>query len=231
MGELFNNILDKDEQVLKIFKPNKLKMFFSMFFRGFFVWLWFLLLLFLEIFVPQVDEAGNTIEGTPWGGIIALSVLVVLLITISVVCFVLEYKKTFYAYTNKRVVIRRGIIGVDFKSLDMNMIGAVTVNVTLLDKIVRKNTGTIVFGSMASPISQNNFMFKFAHIVNPYETYKEIKNVIDDFKNKPIAEVKTEKAEEKPAKKATTKKATTKTETAKKQTTKKQTKVDESKKS
>ena len=92
---------------------------------------------------------------------------------------------TYYAYTNKRVIIRKGIFGVDYKSLDMSMIGAVDVSVTLLDKIVHKNTGTIAFGSMANPMgNQNGFMFKFAHVYNPYETYKEIKTVIDEFKNK-----------------------------------------------
>lgn len=183
MEELFNNILDKDEQVVKVFKPNKLKMFFSMFFRWFWIWVWFLFLLLLEIFGEHLDENGNVINETPWGAIIGFSVIIAVLIIINIVCFVLEYKKTYYAYTNKRVVIRRGIIGVDYKSLDMSMIGAVTVNVTLLDKIVHKNTGTIVFGSMASPINQNNFMFRFANIVNPYDVYKEIKNCIDEFKN------------------------------------------------
>lgn len=183
MEELFNNILDKDEQVVKVFKPNKLKMFFSMFFRWMWIWVWFLFLLLLEIFGEHLDENGNVINETPWGAIIAFSVIIAVLIIINIVCFVLEYKKTYYAYTNKRVVIRRGIIGVDYKSLDMSMIGAVTVNVTLLDKIIHKNTGTIVFGSMASPINQNNFMFRFANIVNPYDVYKEIKNCIDEFKN------------------------------------------------
>ncbi len=38
MEELFNNILDKDEQIVKVFKPNKLKMFFSMFFKWLCKW-------------------------------------------------------------------------------------------------------------------------------------------------------------------------------------------------
>lgn len=221
MEELFNNILDKDEKILKVFKPSKLKMFFSMFFRWFWCWVWFLFLLLIEIFGTRVDDAGNVIDGTPWAAIIAFAVIIVVLITANIVCFVLEYKKTYYAYTNKRVVIRRGIIGVDYKSLDMSMIGAVTVNVTLLDKIVHKNTGTIVFGSMASPIAQNNFMFRFANIVNPYEVYKEIKNSIDDFKNKstenkPVENDLNNETLEPKTKKTAAKKSATKTTTTKK---------------
>ena len=60
-----------------------------------------------------------------------------------------------------------------------------TVNVNILDKIINKNTGTISYGSMASPVGgQNGPMFRFANIINPYETYKEIKGVIDEYKNK-----------------------------------------------
>ena len=208
MEELFNNILDKDEQIVKVFKPNKLKMFFSMFFKWFWCWIWFLLVLLLEVFVPGTDDGDNAVN-TSWEAVAAFGVIIAVLIIINIICFVLEYKKTFYAYTNKRVVIRRGIIGVDYKSLDMSMIGAVTVNVTLLDKIVHKNTGTIVFGSMASPMQQNNFMFRFANITTPYEVYKEIKSVIDDFKNKSTTSVATT-TEEARDKKVATKKAKSK---------------------
>ena len=35
--DIFKNILDKDETIIKIYKPNKLKMFFSTFFATFFI--------------------------------------------------------------------------------------------------------------------------------------------------------------------------------------------------
>jgi hypothetical protein len=96
------------------------------------------------------------------------------------------YYKLFYAYTNKRVIIRTGIFGVDYKSLDMAMIGAVNVYVSLLDKILQKNTGTLTFGSMASPMmtasGQAGSMFRFANIEMPYDLYREIKNAIDEYK-------------------------------------------------
>ena len=84
-------------------------------------------------------------------------------------------------YTNKKL----HIFGVDFKSLDMSMIGAVNVYVSLIDKLVHKNTGSISFGSTASPIGYNQSSaaaYKFSHIANPYETYKEIKSFIDEYK-------------------------------------------------
>ena len=97
----------------------------------------------------------------------------------------LHYKNLYYAYTNKRIIIRSGIFGVDFKSLDMGMIGAVNVYVSLLDKIVRKNTGSIMFGSTASPIGyaqSSGSVYRYKHIDAPYETCREIKSFIDNYK-------------------------------------------------
>ena len=53
-------------------------------------------------------------------------------------------------------------------------------------KILRKNTGSLCYGSMASPMvnGQGGSAYKFNHIVAPYETCKEIKNAINEFKNK-----------------------------------------------
>ena len=120
-----------------------------------------------------------------WIFIIVIASILIVCIGLTFLFFKLSYKNTYYAYTNKRVIIRKGIIGVDYKSLDLDMIGVVTVNVGVLDKIMQKNTGTICYGSMASPVGgQNGPMFRFSHIVNPYEIYKEIKTVIDEYKNK-----------------------------------------------
>lgn len=181
MTELFSPILDKDEEIIKVYKPSKAKMFFSYFFGGFWIWCW-VLLLFVPDSCSVEDAAGNVTPIEWWVPLtVALSVIGVCLF-FEILFFILSYKNTYYAYTNKRIVIRRGIFGVDYKSLDMDMIGAVTVNVSLLDKIICKNTGTIVFGSMASPIN-NAGVFRYTHIVDPYNTYKEIKSVIDEHKS------------------------------------------------
>ena len=95
----------------------------------------------------------------------------------------LHYKNVYYAYSNKRIIIRSGIFGVDYKSLDMSMIGAVDVYVSLLDKLLKKNTGSLSFGSAASPVgSANASMYRFNHITLPYETCKEVKSYIDAYK-------------------------------------------------
>ena len=182
MENVFEPILDKDEKVIKIFKPHKAKMFVSMSLTWFFCWIWILLISLLGL-LTSFEESYNPAEW--WLFVIVIASILIVCVGLTFLFFTLSYKKTYYAYTNKRVIIRKGIIGVDYKSLDLDMIGVVTVNVGVLDKIMRKNTGTISYGSMASPVGgQNGPMFRFAHIVDPYETYKEIKGVIDEYKNK-----------------------------------------------
>lgn len=187
MEEIFSPVLDKDEKVLKVFKPNKAKMFWSMFLKGLFTIIWISLFFGFGMGAglgEDIVENGETVTYLNINAFVIAGVCsFVVGILIIILFYCLSYKHTFYSYTNKRILIRKGIIGVDYKSLDMGMIGAVSVNVSLLDKLVHKNTGTIVFGSMASPmIARDSMMFKFAHLKEPYETYKEIKNEIDDFK-------------------------------------------------
>jgi len=66
----------------------------------------------------------------------------------------------------------------------MGMIGAVNVYVSLIDKIIRKDTGSIMFGSTASPIGGQNAGagYRFNNIKAPYETCKDVKSFIDKYK-------------------------------------------------
>ena len=72
------------------------------------------------------------------------------------------------------------------------MVGALSVNVNIVDKLLRKNTGTISFGSMASPMTvQNASKFSFSFIHEPYQIYKEVKVYIDQKKNAENTKTKT----------------------------------------
>ena len=139
-------------------------------------------MVFVPFFVPLMVTELSEVKIT---AILGLILCIVISIGVSVILISLWYKKTFYCITNKRIIIRTGYIGVDYKSLDFTMLSAITVNVNWIDKIIRKNTGSISFGSMASPITNNGgAKFAFFYISNPYETYKEIKNIIDEHKLK-----------------------------------------------
>lgn len=177
MEELFSVVLDNDEKIVKTFKPVRSKMWWSVLLKTTLAIIWFVGLICLSIFLPD----DNGFAPSPIYLLIPIGVFV-FVILIACIFTAIYYHNLCYAYTNKRVIIRSGIFGVDYKSLDMGMIGAVNVNVSLLDKVIKKNTGTITFGSMASPIGMNQY--KFAHVSAPYETCKEIKSTIDAYKNK-----------------------------------------------
>lgn len=178
MEELFESILDKDEKVEKVFKPHKGKFFVSTFLAWGIMLLMFTLVAVFAVLFPDEEGVIDKIYVLIPIGAFVLCMLIVWLFA------AIYYKNLYYAYSNKRIIIRSGIFGVDFKSLDMSMIGAVNVYVSLIDKILRKNTGSISFGSTASPIGygQNSSIYKFNHIKQPYETCKEIKSFIDSYK-------------------------------------------------
>ena len=180
MENLFDNILDSDEKIIKVLKPNKFKFFWSSVLGAIIFTLFFVGFGVMTVTIP--DELG---EVAPIGLIIVIDAFVVVLDFLLIICPYLSNKKRFYAYSNKRVIIRCGVIGVDYKSLDIDMIGAIDVGVGLLDKLFRKNTGTISFGSVASPMTAGGgAAFSFYSVQNPYELYKEIKTVINETKEK-----------------------------------------------
>ena len=180
MEEIFEKVLDDNEKVVKVFKPNRKKFNWSCFLGTSLVLIWFVLIAILAILIP---EEGNTVRPIliliPIGGFVVCEAIILLFAN-------LYYKNLYYAYTNKRLIIRSGIFGVDFRSLDMGMIGAIDVYVSVLDKILNIDTGTICFGSTASPMIavKGGSYYRFSHINVPYESCKEIKSAIDNFKRK-----------------------------------------------
>lgn len=182
--ELFDCILDKDEVIQKVYKPLKARVFLS---SIVFVMLMLMFLLGITAIVMFLPDSETDSPALVQNGLYFLiPVAIALLIFAVIMAFVsMHYKKTFFCYTNKRLIVRTGIIGVDYKSLDMSFIGALTVKVNLFDKLLRKNTGSLFFGSIANPMGgENNSPFSFGALVNPYEVYKEIKEVIDEVKSK-----------------------------------------------
>ncbi len=183
--ENFEMILDKDEQIIKEYKPNKKRAVYLSFISLIpllLVSLTFVLIAVLALVnvIKVTDENGKSEMMFPYFFIV-LGGLISLLLIYSLIYIIVSYKKRLYCLTNKRIIIRNGFIGVDFNALDVNAINSVNVKVNFLDKCVRPNTGTIIFGSATTPLGQNNKNgsggFTFAHIDNPYEVYKEIKEL------------------------------------------------------
>lgn len=183
MRDFFENVLDSGEQISYTFKPNKTKVIFANLMLIIPILLFFCAGMAVAMFVPE--EGYEPLE--PIFAIIPAAFFL-LGIVVSVFLTNLWIKKTVYAVTEKRIIIRTGIIGVDFKSLDIDSIGALEVYVSIFDKILGGKTGTIKFGSMSSPINgQNGTGYAFSSIEAPYKNYKTIKEHIQTSKeNKKI---------------------------------------------
>ena len=186
--ELFAPILQEDEEIIKVLKPNKTRYIYL---SGLAFTLFALIpiLVMAAPFGMLIDAFKE--DGAPTPLVIELSIFggFILLTLIAVwVGLNMSYKKTFYAYTNKRILIRRGFIGVDYATLDFEMIGGLMVNVNFLDRLMKgsDNPGTITFGSSASPViytrNGRTAAYAFRSIDHPYEVYRDLKHMVDEYK-------------------------------------------------
>jgi len=93
---------------------------------------------------------------------------------------VLVHKNTFYAITNKRVMMRSGFWGIDFNAIDYDKISDIQVTVNPLENML--GVGTLRFSagkvsSKGSPLTED-----FIAIAKPYEVFKKVKTVGVDVK-------------------------------------------------
>jgi len=93
---------------------------------------------------------------------------------------ILVHKNTFYAITNKRVMMRSGFWGIDFNAVDYDKISDIQVTVNPLENILGVGTIRISAGkvsSKGSPLTDD-----FIAVKNPYEVFKKLKTVMVDIK-------------------------------------------------
>jgi hypothetical protein len=186
MEEKFSDIIEKDEKIVKVYKPNKKKFWWGVGFGLFFSSIWPIILFITALVIPG---EWVTDEATGGNGKIPMLIFSSIWITIALLSLIfvrLYYKNKYYCYTDRRVIVRSGIFGVDYASLEFKSLTATMVQVSLLDKILRTGTGTIKFGSASSQITGGNSPYGgvgnpyvFRHIEKPYEVMREIKEHIN----------------------------------------------------
>ena len=103
----------------------------------------------------------------------ALNLLPVLMVFGTYAQYALEYPNVAYAITDKRVIIRDGIIGIDFKSIDYAEINHIRVDINILEKI--RKVGTI-------EIRTGSGIFRIISVKNPYKVFKFLQKVSFDVK-------------------------------------------------
>ncbi|VVB96776.1 Bacterial PH domain protein [uncultured archaeon] len=92
----------------------------------------------------------------------------------------LVHGNTFYAYTNKRLLMRSGFWGTDFKAIDYDKISDIEVNVNPIENLL--GVGTVQAFSGRTTSKGANIYDKFIAIPEPYEVFKRIKEVSVDIK-------------------------------------------------
>jgi uncharacterized membrane protein YdbT with pleckstrin-like domain len=99
---------------------------------------------------------------------------------LNILRLVLSYNNTAYAFTNKRVIMRTGFWGTDFKSVDYDKISDIKVNVNPLENLF--GVGTIWINSGLTNSKGASVYDSITAISKPYEAYKKLKTVSVDIK-------------------------------------------------
>ncbi len=154
------DILSPDEEVLLTLKPDRKVYIAESILKGLpFALLWGgidAFIIFTMIVSGAFSEMGTTIGIII--GFFLIHLIPVWLYVAQVVKRVIGYKNLSYAFTDKRIIVRSGIVGIDFKFIYYTEIDSVNVKVGILDRLfkvgdlyVRSNTQTAVLDDIKSP--------------------------------------------------------------------------------
>lgn len=154
------DILEKDEKILQRLKPNAKVIRLEAIFKGMpLALLWFSI---DAIFIVTMFATG-AVEEAPWMiafmiGFFALHLLPVWLYIANLIKNLAGYKNIEYVFTDKRIIIRSGLVGIDFKSIYYTSLESVNLKVGLFDRLfkvgdiyLKANTQTAVLEDIENP--------------------------------------------------------------------------------
>ncbi len=98
----------------------------------------------------------------------------------------LVYSRMYYAITDRRVIIQKGLVGRDFEIADFDKITNAEVDVGLWDKLAGKDSGSIMIATAGtftySRQGTSPTPYTLKSITHPYEVFKFFKKVSFDVK-------------------------------------------------
>lgn len=92
------------------------------------------------------------------------------------------YRNTYFCYTDKRVIIKTGFMGVDYKIKDFYNIGNVEVNVGPLENMLGVGTIRIDEEYVRTGKHSRRVGNRLYGIKRPYEVFKALKEIVMDIK-------------------------------------------------
>lgn len=136
--------------------------------------LWLVIIIAFSIFLFSSSESSNFIS----------YLLFFVLLIAAVTKFLMEYVK-FFAVTDKRIIIRSGIIGTDYNSILFTEIKTASVRVDLIEKIFGVGTINIDTGKVETISSKERSITqtaydKLLYINKPYEVYKILQSTLSN---------------------------------------------------
>lgn len=173
----FDSIKDDDEEILWIGKP----VFTPYILSGLGIGLFTIAFGIIWIFTSKFRNFEEGSEPNSWFWLFGLLPL----LQGAYVFFnkLFSYPNTAYAYSTKRVMMRTGFIGTDFKTIDYDKISDIEVNVNVIERIF--NVGTVRFFSGRTQTDEGNttkLYDKWISIKDPYGVFKLVKQTSVDIK-------------------------------------------------
>ena len=170
------DLLTEDEQLLWQGKPHKTYFIFSSIFKMMPIAL--LWLGFDSFFIVTLIGTG-AINGMETGiilflvGFFALHLLPVWIWIKNIVTASIQHKNLEYAFTNKRIIIKSGVIGIDFQNIYYSSISSVNLRVGLIDRIFKVGDIYILSDRKAQVLFD---------ISNPYIITTKLQEIVNDIK-------------------------------------------------
>jgi membrane protein YdbS with pleckstrin-like domain len=174
----FDSIKDNDEQIIWICKPKFIPYVFNSLIGSVIA---IISTIAMFLFFTHVKNEDGSIGFGFFSYFIFLIPMIQILYSIGLK--LLSFPNTAYGYSNKRIMMRTGFIGTDFKTIDYDKISDIEVTVNFIERAF--NVGTIRFFSGRTKVtddSTENLYDNWYAIPNPYELFKQVKKVAVDVK-------------------------------------------------
>jgi membrane protein YdbS with pleckstrin-like domain len=172
----FESVKDEDEEILWTDKPKFIPYAMTALGLGFGVLIF--VCFYYAITSNIQNQNGNTSNFSIW--FVGLPVALFLFGFLSKI---LSYNNTSYAFTNKRVMIRSGFIGTDFRIIDHDKISDIQVTVNFVERVF--NVGSIKFYSGRTEVNEgvtSKLYDRWEAIPKPYDVFKQLKKTAVDIK-------------------------------------------------
>ena len=172
----FESIKDSDEEILWIDTPVFLPYLFSGAGKSLYLIAFGIVWFVLATQFGKKAEENSTI-------FLVLGIIPLLQGLYAFAVKLLSYSNTAYGYSNKRVMMRTGFIGTDFKTIDYDKISDIEVNVNVIERVF--NVGTVRFFSGRTKSEEDSISKLYdswISINNPYEIFKMVKQTSVDIK-------------------------------------------------